>query len=121
MTIKVARVIDNCTLVLNKGSKDSIKIGQRFLVYIIGEQITDPDTGAWLEKLEVVKGTGKVTHLQESISTITSDMKGPVSRTVRKVKTAPSWFNFPEEITETIPSEKVPFEDPQVGDLAKPV
>ena len=128
MDIKVARVIDNFTLVLNKGAADGVKEGQRFLVYGTGEVIADPDTGDSLGRLEIVRGTGKVTHLQEKMATIGSDMSSDPSRTVRKTQqNAPSWLSAmarglstSQEI-ELRPPQKVPFENAAVGDAAKPI
>lgn len=126
MKIKVAKVIDEWSLVLNKGAKDGIEIGQRFLIYAVGEVIKDPDTGDELEALEIVKGTGKVTHLQENIATISSDMKSSPHRTIRRIKkknalNALAMMLGPEEIEETLPAEKIPFDGAEVGDIAKTV
>lgn len=131
MDIKIAKVIDGYTLVLNKGEKDGIKVGQRFLIYSIGDEIIDPDTKESLGNLEIVKGTGRVTHLQEKVATIASDMKSSPSRTVRRFKdndplgirsiqrVLGSFSTATEEIEEHLPAAKIPFEDPSVGDIAK--
>lgn len=130
MHAKVAKVIDPFTLVLNKGAKQDIKIGQRFLVYTIGDEIFDPETSLSLGKLEIVKGTGKITHVQDNISTLGSDMKTSPSRTVRRItKPAPSLVGIgdlfrpssTEEMEEQLPAQRVAFENPEVGDHAKPV
>lgn len=124
MQIKVAKVIDEYTLVLNKGSSNGIKEGQRFLIYSVGEEVKDPDTSVSLGLLELVKGTGKARHVQESMCTVTSDMNEGL-RTIRRP--AKSGYRpltmilFPEEVEEVIPGRKVPFEYPEVGDFAKPV
>lgn len=121
----VAKVVDEWTLVINKGSNEGIEVGQRFLVYAIGDVIKDPETNTELEALEIVKGTGKVIHLQQSIATISSDMKTAPSRTIRRKKNralnALAMLTGPEEIEETLPPESIPFESPEVGDIAKPV
>lgn len=44
MNIKVAKVNDKYTLVLNKGEKDGVEVGQRVLIYSVGDEIADPDT-----------------------------------------------------------------------------
>jgi hypothetical protein len=121
---KVAKVVDDYTLVLNAGSEHGVSIGQRFLIYAIGEEILDPDTEESLGQLEIVKGTGKVTHVQERICTISSDMKASAGRTVRRTGSSPlaaiQLFGK-QEIEEILPAEKVSFEDPEKGDLAKRV
>ncbi len=124
MTVKVAKVLDRYTLVLNAGSNGGVTIGQRFLIYEIGDEVTDPDSGASLGAIEIVKGTGKVTHIQPMICTIASDMKAKAGRVVRKTRKSPygplaSVFVATEEAEEVLPAEEIAFEDPQVGDLAK--
>ncbi len=131
MNIKIAKVIDRYTLVLNKGEKDGIKVGQRFLIYSIGDEIIDPDTKESLGNLEIVKGTGRVTNLQDKMATIGSDMKSSPSRTVRRVKegdplgiraiTRAFGGSTTQEIEEQLPPEKIPFEDPTIGDMAKTI
>jgi len=131
MDIKVAHIIDRYSLALNKGSADGIKVGQRFLIYSIGDEIKDPDTNASLGKLEIVKGTGKVTNLQDHIATIGSDMKESPKRIIRRINTGRSYYqtalanalsmyNDPE-VEELLPAERMPFDDPSIGDIAKPI
>src|SRR6266508_2456411 len=70
----VVEVIDDYTVVINRGSRDGIRGGQRFVIYAqSSEQIRDPESGELLGYLEIVKGTGKVTHLQERLATVESD------------------------------------------------
>lgn len=76
--IKVAKVTNAEELVLNAGQADKIQEGDRYLVYGIGEEIFDPDTKKSLGCLEVVRGTGKVVHVQERMCTIRTDMKEPI-------------------------------------------
>jgi hypothetical protein len=131
MDIKIAHVKDSYTLALNKGSLDGIKIGQRFLVYSIGEEIYDPDTKISLGKLEIVKGTGKVTHLQDHIATISSDMKESPTRVIRKPKIGSYYqsalayalanYGTTTEVEEILPADRVPFVDPTIGDISKPI
>jgi len=128
--IKVAKVVDRFTLVISKGRADGVKEGQRFLVYGYGEDINDPETQASLGRLEIVRGTGRVTHLQPSMATIKSDMTTPPSRTIRKFRQTPSWTKMLREAIdgntenieeEILPGDPAPFEGPVVGDIAKPV
>jgi hypothetical protein len=125
MEIKIAKLIDEYTLVINKGSDDGVKDGQRFLVYAFGEDIADPDTGLLLGKLEIVKGTGRATHVQSKIATISSDMKSSARRTIRK-KPNPIFRNLIadfafQEVEEVLPGDSMPFESVAVGDLAKSI
>lgn len=117
--IKVAKVVDPYKIVINKGSNDGVEKGQRFLVYSISpDEIKDPETGESLGKLEVVKGTGVVTHVQDKIATIESDRKSKAFRkTIRKPLMTFSQFVGEEEIVD--PAETIPFDDAEVKDLVK--
>jgi len=127
---KVAKVAsvseDNQTVVINQGSADGVAIGQRFLIYSIGQEIKDPDSGESLGNLEVVKGTGKVTHVQQRMATISSDMKGAPSRTIIRSRPTTSLWSViagigEQQVEEYLPAAAVSFDSPQVGDLAKPI
>ena len=69
---KVAKILDNYNLVINKGKNDNIKIGQEYLVYEQTEEICDPETGLPLECLFVPKGKGIITRVQNKISILHS-------------------------------------------------
>ncbi|MGD0696311.1 MAG: hypothetical protein ABSB82_15775 [Terriglobia bacterium] len=123
---KIAKIIDQYTLVINKGANHGVRVGQRFLVYAFGEEVVDPDNRQSLGRLELVKGTGKVTHVQPTMSTISSDMKSAPSRTIRrKQPSARIYWDFlrqgPEEVEEVLPAAALAFEEVEIGDLAKPV
>jgi len=125
----VAKILDDYTIVINKGRNQGVKEGQRYLIYEIGEEIMDPITKNPLGKLEIVKGTGKVAHLQENIATISSDMKAPPLRNIKRI-TGGSPFNSifgygnlfePNEIEEQLPAVKVAFDNLNIGDLVRPI
>jgi len=123
MEITVAKIIDEYTIVINKGSDSGIKNGQRILIFTIGDEINDPNTGESLGKLEIIKGTGRVTHCQSKLSTVSSDMKNSASRTIRRnpgVHSLREIFGYSqEEVEETLPAKKIPFETAKIGDLVK--
>jgi len=120
MTFKIASVHSENELVINGGKRDGFRIGQRVLVYRMGDTIKDPDSGEILEDLEVVIGTGTVTHCQEKICTIHSDMRESPRRVVRGGSAFGGLVRLlgPEE---TILQDTKPFDDPEVGDLVKPI
>ncbi|MEG3436195.1 hypothetical protein V0288_03610 [Pannus brasiliensis CCIBt3594] len=71
---QVVKVIDDYRLVINRGESNGIAEGQRMLVYNTSEEeITDPQTGESLGYLELVRGTGTITFVQEKISILQSD------------------------------------------------
>jgi hypothetical protein len=120
----IAHVQDDYTVVINRGTDDGIKPGQRFLVYSeTNEEIQDPETGKSLGTLEIVKGTGIITHAQDRMATIKSDSRMPPQRRIYRASStmeAIYWkLGLPEEIVD--PGKREPFDDPQVGDKAKPI
>ena len=116
--MKVARVIDDYTLVINRGSENGAALGDRVLIYAIGEEIEDPDTGESLGALELVRGTGKVTHLQPKMATVGSDMEVPPRRVITRGPGITSLF---QTATETLPAVAIAFEDPEIGDRVRPL
>ena len=115
----VVKVITPRKLVINRGSEDDIRLGQRFIVYILGEQMIDPSDGRELGRLEIVKGRGKVVHLQAKIATIESTEVE--SSRVRKTGGGFSYLmhGSTPELNETF--SDAPFEDPEEGDLCRPI
>ncbi|MCJ7442966.1 MAG: hypothetical protein MUO26_00280 [Methanotrichaceae archaeon] len=121
---EVIKVIDSRRVVINRGDKDGILVGQRFLIYEIGENLIDPVTKGDLGRLEIVKGIGIVSHLQPKIATISSDMKRQAEKRVIKRETTILNFSLgrgPEEEIVEYPIKIKPFDDPKVGDKAKPI
>ena len=121
--IKVIQTLDdNDKVVLNVGSTDGITDNQRFLIYSLGSEFFDPDTNENLGRLEIVKGTGVVIHLQPKICTVKSD-RIDKSINTKVITQESSWttLSFPgQKITESIPVEtQLPFDNPEVGDFAK--
>lgn len=119
---------DHCQVSLNVGVADGISIGDKFLIYSISDhEIIDPDTKESLGFLEFVKGTGKVTHVQEHLCTISSDSyKKPRKIITKKVPNSISTFLSTDYSTkeETVIDgelEQLPFDDPVNGDFAKKI
>ncbi|MCX7123553.1 MAG: hypothetical protein NTV32_07840 [Gammaproteobacteria bacterium] len=103
-------------VVINKGSLDGIREGQAFLVYVTGEEIFDPDTGKSLGTLEIVRGQGNASHVQETITTIRS----------RNRDSYPSGVLFNLSLFDPFSNDKqagnlIPFNNVQKGDLVKPI
>lgn len=53
--MKIAKIIDEYSVVINSGSSNGIKYGDIFEIYSPGADIKDPDTGASLGALDFVK------------------------------------------------------------------
>ncbi|MFJ4044142.1 hypothetical protein ACIPV2_00165 [Microbacterium sp. NPDC089987] len=61
---KVARVLNNTDLALNKGQDDDVQVGMKFAVLSdAGEEIRDPDTGEVLDSIRIAKTVVKVIHV----------------------------------------------------------
>lgn len=117
---KVVKILDDYKLAINAGTKDQVSLGQKFLIYSLSnEEIIDPDTNQSLGHLEIVKGTGVVTHVQEKLCTLESNVYHFSSKKV--IRTSP--FAALGSSTEEIESNKSqePFNDARTGDFAKRV
>lgn len=117
----VAKVIDNYKLVMNRGEQNGIREGQRMMVYNISdEEIKDPHTGESLGRLELVRGTGRVIFVQDKISIIESDQKQLYRKKIDNSN--PFFMAPPSQKAEIIEYEQLkPFDNPQIGDLVKPI
>ncbi len=119
----VVKIIDEYKVVINKGEREGIKVGQKFLIYELErEEIKDPDTDEPLGHLEIVKGIGRVSHVQDRLATIISDVKEPAETRIikRKPMSLFSVISGEEEVI-TSPAGLAPFYEPKIGDKAKPI
>lgn len=116
-TARVAKVIDSTKIVINRGSEHDMKLNQKVLVYSISnEEIKDPETGELLGYLEVYKGTGKIVSIQDKLSIIESDRNEFAEALAYSMSYPFSPASIPSN---TSVCNKIPFEDPEVGDLVK--
>jgi len=67
---KVIKIISEEQVVINIGSSKGVSNVDKFLIFLYGEELSDPDTGENLGKLEIIKGKGKAIHVQDLMSTI---------------------------------------------------
>ena len=130
---KVVHVVDPdaayapVEVVLNRGARDGVKLGDRFLVFGEGPHITDPDTGTDLGQLELVRGRGEVVHVQQHLATIRTIARRrtrPAKRITREaVGTLSLAADLPGRVVEeALAAEaEMPFEAVRLGDLAKPI
>lgn len=104
-------------IVINLGSEDEVKSGTRFLVFSLGKELTDPESGDNLGAFEIVKGVGKVTNLQVRMATLTSER----TKTIQRPKNAlAALSNISNYLNDTVSVEvSAPFLRPRVGDLVR--
>ena len=106
---KVAKVLEQASIVINKGSKDGVNVGQNFVLYQPGEEIFDPDNGASLGLLEHVKGRATAIHVQEQMSILKLEPKTQArTKTLSEVMATISGIDEEERI-----------ESVEVGDWAR--
>lgn len=65
---KVIKIISNKEIMINLGSKDSLTVGKKFIIFSEGEMVKDPETGEELEVLQIIKGEVIVKQVQEKFS-----------------------------------------------------
>ena len=66
---KVAEIVDEYTVVINRGHEHGVEEDMRFVIYEPGEEIKDPKTKESLGKFEYVKAKVEVVNVQEKFST----------------------------------------------------
>lgn len=71
---KVIRIFDESALLINMGRADGLKVGERIFVIETGDEITDPDTGESLGRLEMVKAELVAGDVQERVSVLKTAM-----------------------------------------------
>jgi hypothetical protein len=123
---KIIKVLNPFTAVINVGIEQEVKVGSKFLIVGLGDEVVDPDTNETLGVLEIVRGNARVSHVQERMATITcSDTVKPVNKTEIKKVTNPNRnglgmiFGAQDMITESTIAgepEAKPFSGIQAGD-----
>ena len=125
---RIVKLVDNNTLVINKGLQDGVTTSDKFLIYGLDEELIDPDSGESLGALEVVRGRGRVTHLQARLATLSTyetviypGQKKVIKRDGRGVYSYLQGGPSVEEVEDGPTTEVVEFKNAQVGDYAKPI
>ena len=122
---RVAKVIDEYHLVITQGSDGGVELGDKYLIYGVGEEITDPISGNSLGILEIVRGRAKVIHLQPTLATLESIETYTTAGKKRVIKrdgiSAAIMGYGAEEITEGSETHMAQLEGAQRGDIARPV
>lgn len=69
ITGQVADLVDDRTLIINRGTKNGVSVGMLFMVYdATGKIVKDPTTGDELGKIKLPKIEVKVIHADEKYS-----------------------------------------------------
>ena len=118
---KVVKVIDDFSVVINKGLEDGFAEGQKYILLGIGEEIIDPETKENLGEIELVRGKVIVKHVQPKMTTLVSD-EWMIPGGKRTIKRRTPYTNlFGAEETEIFNEDPVhqPLNSPKVGDVIK--
>ena len=94
---RVAKVLDEERLVINRGAEQGVEAGARFLIYEAGEEIHDPDSGASLGALELVKGEAVVEHVQARLSVLVLERADERQKTLSEMMATLSGGDDEEE------------------------
>lgn len=109
-------------VVINRGFADGVSVGARFLIYALSnDALIDPETGESLGFLEIVRGRGVVTHVQELVATLEPEVTTTTSRRVITKNNPFSIVGREQEVIEEPEMRRGRFDDPRVGDRAKPI
>ncbi|MEO4000326.1 hypothetical protein [Mesorhizobium sp. CAU 1732] len=124
---KVAKVIDEYKVVLNVGADDGVRVHSEFILYRIGTEVIDPDSGESLGNFEEVIGRGIVTHVQTRLATLeASETLDGGRKIIRKsspyrLTSISGMFGADTEEIVEAPDKAKPFRNAIVGDFAKVV
>lgn len=102
-------------VVLNIGAQDGVNLNQKYVIFSLGPELKDPNTGESLGCFEVVRGQGRVTHVQERMCTLRSQNTRWEPRTALNAMVSITGGRVSGELQEVA----APFEEIYVGDLAR--
>jgi hypothetical protein len=101
---RVAQILSTTQLVLAAGSEDGVREGMEFVVYALGRQISDPETGQSLGQLEMVKGRVKVSYVQEKMCQATA-IHRTVTETIDPIAFTGMQMFQPRQVKRTVYDE----------------
>jgi hypothetical protein len=81
----VVHVIDNYNVAINKKPIEDIQVGDRFIIFELSEEITDPSNNESLGRLKLYKGTGRVEDVQDTMAIVKSDRESLQSVILRTI------------------------------------
>lgn len=105
-------------LLISAGEDDGIRPNARVVVFALGEEILDPDTGESLGRFEIVKGEGKVEIVQSRMAIIRSERKRKETRRKQYNNALAAISPLSGEDFEDI-IVSAPFLSPEIGDFVR--
>ncbi|MBC7496759.1 MAG: hypothetical protein H7243_06310 [Sphingomonadaceae bacterium] len=103
-------------LLINVGAENDVRIGARVVVFALGPNLSDPDTGQTLGHFEIVRGEGKIVSLQSRMSVVASSRMVTERYTKALAPIVAAVGYPPEQGTREVPA---PFRNPAIGDLVR--
>jgi hypothetical protein len=97
----IARIISPTEVVLAAGSDQGVSPGMEFIIYDLSDRILDPETGADLGQIELVKGRVISVHVQDRMTTARTKTK----RTERSFGSRAMIAAFEGTVTEVVPEQ----------------
>ena len=83
---RVIKVIDAYSFVVNKGEENGISPDRSYLVFGLGENLFDPQTGENLGILELVRGRAMAVHIQEKVTIFKSSETQKIPGTIKRIR-----------------------------------
>src|SRR5438093_56490 len=83
---RIAKILSPTKVVLPVGAEHGVLEGTEFIIYELGEEIHDPETGESLGRLELHKGRVRVSQIQDKLCVATTH-----SRVVERQTLPPVW------------------------------
>jgi len=105
---RIVKCLSEYEIVINKGKSNGVNEGQTFLVYLLDDEMFDPESHESLGRLEIVCGKGRIIHVQEKMATLEScTFEASEQRTIKKHKRQQpfSYFGEYDQEEEIIPNK----------------
>ena len=116
---------DTLEVVINQSTKQGVKHDDRFIVSGIGPHIIDPETGKDHGELELIRGQGVVTHVQDELATLRPVERSrtrPPKRIIREADASIRFFSNGRVLEEELaPEIEMPFQGVCLGDFARKI
>ncbi len=102
MNGKVIKIVDKYEFVIDIGAENGVKEKDKFILFNLGEEIKDEETGENLGQLEILCGHVIAKHVQLKMTTVISDEYS--YRTIKKRNSFMSFNTIYPDMTEEIES-----------------
>lgn len=118
---KVIKIISLFSVIIDVGTNEGVKRGMKFIIYEEGDVIKDPTSNNSLGRLELVKATVEVEHVQPNLSLTSSLTQNYKDLSLTALIGFPRTMRSPLPIDENsiTPLSKKDADKIKVGDLVR--